>query len=123
MSICADDFNEVGDTPIVCMEDRLRALGILDSKDDLTSDTVIDSTKLRGIDIEANLPQRKVRFLVWWDLVILLNCCSCVSFQLFSLFFHYFPVMIFVYESCMCSNSSDRLIAISDEGSYFIHGS
>lgn len=56
-----DDFNEVGDTPIVCMEDRLRALGILDSKDDLTSDTVIDSTKLRGIDIEANLPQRKMR--------------------------------------------------------------
>ncbi|KAH7835705.1 hypothetical protein Vadar_029030 [Vaccinium darrowii] len=59
-----DDFNEVGDTLTVCMEDRLRTLGILDNKDDLTSDILMDSMKLRGINIEATLPQRKMRAVI-----------------------------------------------------------
>lgn len=53
-----DDMGDVEDTPTICMEDRLRTLGILGNKDDHTP---IDSTKLRGINIEVNLPQKKMR--------------------------------------------------------------
>ncbi|GFZ09041.1 transducin family protein [Actinidia rufa] len=56
-----NEMEEAGHRPI-CMEDRLRTLGILDNKDDLTSDSVFDSMKLRGINIEANnMPQKKMR--------------------------------------------------------------
>ncbi|XP_059647451.1 uncharacterized protein LOC132293828 [Cornus florida] len=60
-----DDVDNVGiDNVRVCMEDRLRTLGILNNKDDLTSNSVFDSTMLKGISLEANMPQRKMRAAV-----------------------------------------------------------
>ncbi|XP_052207723.1 uncharacterized protein LOC127811677 isoform X3 [Diospyros lotus] len=56
-----DEMDNVEDVPSICMEDRLRTLGILDNKQDYMSDKIIDSTKLMGIDINADLPQKKVR--------------------------------------------------------------
>ena len=74
-------MEKAGHRPI-CMEDRLRTLGILDNKDDLTSDSVFDSMKLRGINIEANnMPQKKVCFLAWWGYINFPNYCSCNLFQ------------------------------------------
>ena len=56
-------MDNVEDVPSICMEDRLRTLGILDNKQDYMSDKIIDSIKLMGIDINADLPQKKVCFL------------------------------------------------------------
>ncbi|CAL5393384.1 unnamed protein product [Camellia sinensis] len=58
INLVSYDMGDVEDTPTICMEDRLRTLGILGNKDDHTP---IDSTKLRGINIEVNLPQKKMR--------------------------------------------------------------
>ncbi|PSR85094.1 hypothetical protein CEY00_Acc33077 [Actinidia chinensis var. chinensis] len=67
-----DDMEKAGHPPTICMEDRLRTLGILDNKDDLTSDLVFDSMKTRGINIEANMPQKKMKQLFCpWYLVML----------------------------------------------------
>jgi len=84
-----DDFNEVGDTPTVCMEDRLRTLGILDNKDDLTSDTLMDSMKLRRINIEATLPQRKMRAAI-------LSMAPCDAYK-------QLEVLVAMWQSRSCS--------------------
>ncbi|KAK0607855.1 hypothetical protein LWI29_021569 [Acer saccharum] len=48
------------DSEAVCMEDRLRSLGMLCSKDDLTSKAALNSTKFNGVDLDANLPEKKI---------------------------------------------------------------
>jgi hypothetical protein len=59
--VCADDMVELEvDTEISCLEDRLRSLGILSSGDDLTLGLTANSTTLKGIDLEADMPQKKV---------------------------------------------------------------
>ena len=59
--VCADDMVELEvDTEISCLEDRLRSLGILSSGDDLTLGLTANSATLKGIDLEADLPQKKV---------------------------------------------------------------
>ncbi|KAK3002482.1 hypothetical protein RJ639_020335 [Escallonia herrerae] len=45
----------------VCMEDQLRAQGIINSDDGLASNSKFDSKLLKGINLEANIPQRKMR--------------------------------------------------------------
>lgn len=45
------------DSKALCMEDQLRSLGILDTCNN-------DSIAFYGINLEANLPPRKVRFLL-----------------------------------------------------------
>ena len=57
--VCADDTVEV-DTEALCMEDRLRSLGLLSNADDLASDFTNNSATFKGIDLEADMPQRKV---------------------------------------------------------------
>ncbi|XP_038723535.1 WD repeat-containing protein 43 isoform X2 [Tripterygium wilfordii] len=52
------------DAVIICMEERLRSLGVLSSKDDRTLNSALDSTKFRGIDLEANLTHKKMRATV-----------------------------------------------------------
>ena len=46
------------DSKALCMEDQLRSLGILD-----TSNSPLDSIVLDGINLEANVPPKKVCFL------------------------------------------------------------
>ena len=45
-----------------CLEEQLRSSGLLDKKDDLTSNSMLDSTKFKGISLEAKVPLKKVCF-------------------------------------------------------------
>lgn len=57
-----DDMEEVEvDTEALCMEDRLRSLGILSNGDDL--DLTLSAT-FKGIDLEADMPPKKIRAAV-----------------------------------------------------------
>lgn len=59
----ADDTVEIeADSSVICMEDQLRSLGILGGGDDPTSKLVLNSTEFKGVDIDANLPEKKVSF-------------------------------------------------------------
>ncbi|KAF7813528.1 WD repeat-containing protein 43 [Senna tora] len=64
------DFPEVedeiapGETDVICMEDRMRSLGILDDESDLESNLKFCSTLLKGFDLEATLPMKKIRAAV-----------------------------------------------------------
>ncbi|KAH6769638.1 transducin family protein / WD-40 repeat family protein [Perilla frutescens var. hirtella] len=51
------------DSVTLCMEDQLRALGILGSKDDTLSSTLF-SKKLKGINLDASTPHKKVKTTV-----------------------------------------------------------
>ena len=44
----------------ICMEDQLRSLGILKSEKDHASNLELCSTLLKGIDLEAAIPMKKV---------------------------------------------------------------
>lgn len=57
--VCADDMVQV-DTEALCLEDRLRSLGLLSNADDLTSYFTNTSVTFKGIELEADMPQRKV---------------------------------------------------------------
>lgn len=54
--VCADDMVGV-DTEAVCMEDKLRSLGILSNGGDLTSDFTLNYATF---DFEAEMPPKKV---------------------------------------------------------------
>lgn len=61
---CADDTVEVeADSEMVCMEERLRSLGILSGKDDPRLNLALKSTLFDDIDLEANMPEKKVSLL------------------------------------------------------------
>lgn len=66
--IFADDKVEVeADSQTVCMEDRLRSLGILSNKDDLMSNSALEATLFNGIDFETNIPVKKVSIsCIFW---------------------------------------------------------
>ncbi|XP_042056685.1 WD repeat-containing protein 43-like isoform X1 [Salvia splendens] len=51
------------DTVTLCMEDQLRSLGILSSTDDALSSTLVFKY-LKGINLDASTPQRKVKTTV-----------------------------------------------------------
>lgn len=52
------------ESEIICMEDRLRSLGILSGKDDPRLNLALKSTLFNGIDLESNIPEKKVSLLV-----------------------------------------------------------
>ncbi|KAD4178519.1 hypothetical protein E3N88_27110 [Mikania micrantha] len=52
------------DAPTVCLENRLRAEGILMSDNDLKSNTVLLSKLLKGVNLEAIVPQKQMRTAV-----------------------------------------------------------
>ncbi|CAK9328960.1 unnamed protein product [Citrullus colocynthis] len=56
-----EDDVGVEDTTSVCMEDQLRSLGILHSTDDHTSESIIKLSRSKGIDLKANMSQKKLR--------------------------------------------------------------
>lgn len=61
----ADDSDTVeSPNDISSLEEQLQSLGLLDSKDDLTSNSMLSSTKFKGIILEANVPLKKVCFFV-----------------------------------------------------------
>lgn len=62
-----NNLNYIGTSELVefddvthCMEERLISLGILSSDSDLSSNSQFDNTLLNGINLEANMPQKKV---------------------------------------------------------------
>ncbi|KAK9289201.1 hypothetical protein L1049_017675 [Liquidambar formosana] len=60
-----DDISKVeADTVTFCIEDRLRSLGILSNTDDPSFNSMLNSTLLEGIDLKANIPQKKMRAAV-----------------------------------------------------------
>lgn len=50
------------DSVTLCMEDRLRSLGIL-SNSDVTQSSTLVSEILKGINLDASTPNKKVFFL------------------------------------------------------------
>lgn len=52
------------DQVTICLEDRVRAEGILSSNDDLTSNTMLLSNLLKGVNLEANISQKQMRAVV-----------------------------------------------------------
>ncbi|PRQ39316.1 putative transcription factor WD40-like family [Rosa chinensis] len=52
------------DTGAICMEDRLRSLGILSKLDDQTIKSTLNSAAFKSIDIQTNMPQKKMRAAV-----------------------------------------------------------
>ncbi|PON88221.1 WD repeat containing protein [Trema orientale] len=52
------------DSVAICIEDRLRSLGLLSEADDITSKSTHNSTILQGIDLEAFIPQKKMKAAV-----------------------------------------------------------
>nr|XP_043629274.1 WD repeat-containing protein 43 [Erigeron canadensis]XP_043629275.1 WD repeat-containing protein 43 [Erigeron canadensis]XP_043629276.1 WD repeat-containing protein 43 [Erigeron canadensis] len=52
------------DKVTVCLEDRLRIEGILTSDTDLASNTTQLSKLLKGVDLEANIPQKQMKAAV-----------------------------------------------------------
>ncbi|KAH9766007.1 WD REPEATS REGION domain-containing protein [Citrus sinensis] len=61
MEIKDDKVEVEADSQTVCMEDRLRSLGILSNKDDLLSNSALEATLFNGIDFETNIPVKKMR--------------------------------------------------------------
>ncbi|KAM0962649.1 hypothetical protein ACFX14_021772 [Malus domestica] len=57
-----DDMVELeADTAAICMEDRLKALGILSKVDDHTFNSTLNSATFKGIDLQRNMPHKKMR--------------------------------------------------------------
>ncbi|BBG93140.1 transducin family protein / WD-40 repeat family protein, partial [Prunus dulcis] len=52
------------DTAAICMEDRLRSLGILSKADDLIINSTLNSATFKSIDLHTNMPQKKMRAAV-----------------------------------------------------------
>lgn len=52
------------DTAAICMEDRLRSLGLLSRVDDQTINSTLNSAAFKSIDIQTNMPQKKMRMAV-----------------------------------------------------------
>ncbi|XP_027331584.1 WD repeat-containing protein 43 [Abrus precatorius] len=63
-SLEIEDDMVQSDTDVICMEDRLRSLGMLPSDSDCASKVELCSTLLKGIDLEATLPMKKIRATV-----------------------------------------------------------
>ncbi|XP_004508181.1 uncharacterized protein [Cicer arietinum] len=61
-----DDAMVQSETDVICMEDRMRSLGLLYSESDCASHFELCSTLLKGkgIELEATLPKRKVKAIV-----------------------------------------------------------
>ena len=69
--VCADDAVEMEvDSVAICMEDRLRSLGLLSEADDITSKSTQSSTTLKGINLEAFTPQKKVCLLLLLSILV-----------------------------------------------------
>lgn len=61
MLVCPDGTVEFElDTGAICMEDRLRSLGILSKVDDPTINSALNSAAFKSIDIQTNMSQKKV---------------------------------------------------------------
>lgn len=67
LTFLSNNLNYVGISDVVefndvthCMEERLISLGILGSDSDLSSNSQFDNMLLKGINLEANMSQKKV---------------------------------------------------------------
>ncbi|KAK4283401.1 hypothetical protein QN277_000353 [Acacia crassicarpa] len=64
VSMEIEDEMAKGETDVICVEDQMRSLGILDDENDLESNIKFSSSLLKGVDLEATLPMRKIRATV-----------------------------------------------------------
>lgn len=84
MLVCADDIVEFeADTAAICMEDRLRSLGIISKVDEHTSSSTLNSATFKSIDLQTILPQKKVCLIaylfcvvLWVDVVLFILLCT-----------------------------------------------
>ncbi|GMH28543.1 hypothetical protein Nepgr_030386 [Nepenthes gracilis] len=76
-------------TATCCMEDRLRSLGILSCQDDVKKKSMLSSTIFKGIDLEATMPQRKMRTAI-------LSMTPCDAYKLLT-------ILLSVWQSRSCS--------------------
>lgn len=53
------------DTEAICMEDRLRSLGLLSETDDITSKSMQNPGLLEGVDLESLMSQKKMKAVVF----------------------------------------------------------
>ncbi|XP_061349173.1 uncharacterized protein LOC133294506 [Gastrolobium bilobum] len=63
-SLEIEDDMVQSETDVICMEDRLRSLGMLDIESDSASNFELCSTLLKGIDLEAAISVKKIRAAV-----------------------------------------------------------
>ncbi|XP_054790516.1 U3 small nucleolar RNA-associated protein 5-like, partial [Prosopis cineraria] len=61
VSMEIEDEMTQGETDVISMEDQMRSLGILGDENDLESNIKSTSSLLKGVDLEATLPMRKIR--------------------------------------------------------------
>ncbi|XP_048321361.2 uncharacterized protein LOC107433202 [Ziziphus jujuba] len=60
-----DDMVEMElDTEAICIEDRLRSLGILSKEDNSASKSKVNSNIFNGVDLKVNMPQKKMKAVV-----------------------------------------------------------
>ncbi|KAK2990297.1 hypothetical protein RJ640_014749 [Escallonia rubra] len=83
----------------VCMEDQLRAQGIINSDDGLTSNSKFDTELLKGINFEANIPQRKVGEGIPLSLIMRAAILSMTPPDAYKLL----KVLLAMWESRSCS--------------------
>ena len=103
MLISIDVMVEV-DAVTTGMEKQLRQLNMLGSKDDGKLSPTLDSATLKGIDLEANIPQKKV----------------CSSSKGSFGFPHPNYALVFLHVSSFLIVANDFLLP--DEGSSFVYG-
>ncbi|KAK7387941.1 hypothetical protein VNO78_22740 [Psophocarpus tetragonolobus] len=63
-SIEIEDDMAQSESGVICLEDRLKSLAMLSSESDYASNMELCSTLLKGIDLEATVPVKKIRAAV-----------------------------------------------------------
>lgn len=53
------------DNEAICIEDRLRLLGILSKEDDSASKSKLNSNIFKGVDLEVNIMPKKVCIYIY----------------------------------------------------------
>lgn len=75
-----------GETDDLCMEDLLKSLGILSSESEYASNIELCSKLLKGIDVEAPIPMKKVSLSqcdCHLELLLVYINCHCVIVHVF----------------------------------------
>lgn len=88
----ATDDVGVKDSAAVCMEDQLRSLGILHNTDDHMLESILKLAISKGIDLEANISQKKVHADLSFSLIII--SLHKMAVLLFFWFFFSFNVSV-----------------------------
>lgn len=87
LPIYADDMAQ-SEIDVICMEDRMRSLGMISSESDYASNIELCCKLLKGIDLEATIPVKKVS--LWVNGTVF---CYYFWFQMFFYLFTFYIVI------------------------------